>query len=172
MSIFNHTFKAGMAMLMVMATTVFAAGYYDKSDADHMKSDSHKEKASSWGEKSSWDKTDQPMAVEVDIERDSLDLTDQADSKANILEVAVLGSADFDVNNIDQSTLAIGDVKGEGDFLVEDRNNDGMDDLVAEFSTKNLNLKQGTQELTIKGKTKDGKMFEGSDEITVTKANY
>ena len=166
---FKNLFNASMVLLMSVAALGVAAGY-DKSHTDGMKSDFHKEKMSDWGEKKNWDYADQAMAVEVDIEKDNLDLTNKADPKIDFLEIAVLGTADFDVNTIDQKSLAIGDVKGSGEYTVADRNNDGIDDLVAEFTVADLDLKQGSQELTLKGKTKDGKMFKGSDQITVTKA--
>ncbi len=160
----KSVFKSSIILLMAIATLAIAGGY-DKGKADGSM-ESHQHKTTGWNEM----KSEEPMLVEVDIEYDNLDPFQRQEAK-NILEVAVMGSRDFDVNTIDQTTLAIGEVKGNGEFLVIDRNNDGMDDLIAEFSTDDLKLKEGVQKLTLKGQTKDGKLFEGSDQITVTKAN-
>lgn len=160
----SYLFKAGLILLMSVAALGVAA-VYDAGDSDLEKGKEHK-----WDDKAGWNKTDEPLAVEIDIEKDSLDLTDKEDLESGVLEIVILGSEDFDVNHIDPSSLSIGNVDGAEKFMVFDQNNDGIEDLVAGFSISDLNLKEGAQELTLKGKTKDGKMFKGRDQITVTKA--
>ena len=86
-----------------------------------------------------------------------------------MLEVALLGSEDFDVNNVDVNTVTLGEVKSSKDSLVADSNGDGIADLIFVFSTAELGLENGDSELTLKGQTKDGKSFEGTDKVSNSK---
>lgn len=107
------------------------------------------------------------LAVVIDLDpQDSMNEVSTAEEE--FLEVALLGSASFDVNNVDQSTLELDSVASNGKFRMEDINKDGFEDLVAEFPITDLALIEGSTELTLKGKTKDNKPFEGSDMITVS----
>lgn len=77
--------------------------------------------------------------------------------------IAILGTADFDVTQVDPAT-----VSAEGPFPIrwtlEDTNLDGMQDLVLQFSTPELEVAGvlvEERQLTLSGKLIDGIDFEG-----------
>ena len=92
--------------------------------------------------------------------------------------VAILGSATFDVNDIDSDSLRLADAavkvvgkKNKSLCSVEDVNDDYYDDLVCHFNTTELgDMLDGTSTLaTVKGETAEGTPIEGSDTITIVK---
>ncbi|MHC4568817.1 MAG: right-handed parallel beta-helix repeat-containing protein [Planctomycetota bacterium] len=100
-----------------------------------------------------------------------------------VIPVAILGSADFDVTEIDLSSLSFAGlevrVRGQGQpqCSVEDVSGDfsggpegapdGHPDLVCHFIDDPGNWAPGDGEATITGNLTDGTPFAGSDEITV-----
>lgn len=74
--------------------------------------------------------------VEVDIKPGS-DPNSINLGKKGVLPVAILGSDEFDVLDIDDTTVSIGSVLAEK-CSVEDVNDDGEDDLVCHFSVPDL----------------------------------
>jgi hypothetical protein len=100
-----------------------------------------------------------------------------------VIPVAILGSAEFDVTDIDASSLSFGGlavrVKRQGRLQcsVEDVSGDfnggpegapdGYPDLVCHFVDNPDNWSPGDGEATITGTLIDGTPFAGSDEITV-----
>lgn len=113
----------------------------------------------------------EPFTAKIDIKPgDDLNMVNSESDKT--LEVALIGSADFDVGNVDASTITLGEAKSNEDFRIADINADGIDDFIVAFSTDDLLLNKGVNELTLKGKTKDGKSFEGSDMVSVSEAGY
>src|SRR5690606_25202497 len=97
--------------------------------------------------------------------------------------VAILGESGFDpVAEVDLSTLTLGDGSAEdtplarrqyGTYMAarEDVNGDGLRDLVLHFSTPSLvangDLTSASTELVLRGATKNGVAFVGSDTIRV-----
>ena len=84
------------------------------------------------------------------------------------LEVALLGSAEFNVGDVELNSLMLNDTAYQGQPMMADTNDDGQEDLIIVFAAKDLDLKDDTTKLTLKGKTKDGKSFSGSDNVSVT----
>ena len=88
------------------------------------------------------------------------------------LPVAVLGSEDLDVTQIDQTTLKLEGVspkpKGKSSKVgtLRDVNGDSFVDLVLHFDLKDLEIDKDTTELTLEGKMKDGTEFIGTDSIS------
>ena len=99
-----------------------------------------------------------------------------------VIPVAILGSADFDVTQIDVSTLSFAGlavrVKGNdqpqcsvedvsGDFTTPEGAPDGYLDLVCQFVDDPATWTVGDGEATLTGQLLDGTPFEGTDSIKV-----
>lgn len=117
--------------------------------------------------------------IEVDIDikpgsdPNSINLGEQG-----ILTVAVLGSADFDVTTIDETTVELGgiDITTRGKtnkiaFSIEDVNGDGYDDFIAKFRVQDLvfegALTTATTELTLTGELEGGIPITGTDFVRI-----
>lgn len=100
-----------------------------------------------------------------------------------VIPVAILGSADFDVTEIDTSTLVFAGlevrVRGKkgpmchledvsGDFTNPEGAPDGYLDLVCQFEDSPEYWDAGSSEAELSGALLDGTQFIGSDEICVT----
>jgi hypothetical protein len=89
------------------------------------------------------------------------------------LPVAILGSADFSVADIDVSTIRLAGapvlVKGNGQPMasVEDVNTDGFLDLVVHIDREALALTPADTEAVLEGTTHDGRRFRGKDTVRV-----
>ena len=103
-------------------------------------------------------------------------------SNTGVIPVAILGSADFDVRDIDVSTLqfagltvrvkpngslqcSVEDVSG--DFTSLEGAPDGFEDLVCQFLDDESNWTPGDSMATLTGSLYDGTLIEGEDEICI-----
>ena len=91
-----------------------------------------------------------------------------------VIPVAILGSADFDVNNIDPSTVQLEGLAvkavGKGNKLlahIEDVNGDGFDDLVFQIQDQNGAFTSGNGTANVTGTLWDGTPFLGTDSICI-----
>ena len=90
-----------------------------------------------------------------------------------VIPVAILGSNDFYVNDINPLSLAFGGlavrVRGKKGPLcsVEYANDDAYHDLVCQFEDDAENWATGTEEATLTGNLYDGSAFEGTDSICI-----
>ena len=90
-----------------------------------------------------------------------------------VLPVAVYGTEDFDVEQIDLSSLAMEGTgpnqKGKSGTVasVEDIDGDSWLDLVLHFDIQNLNIGATTEQLILSGVLLDGTAFEGADSIRI-----
>jgi hypothetical protein len=92
-----------------------------------------------------------------------------------IISVALLGSDDFDVADVDVTTLAFGpngappalDLTNPWVFLFShwDVNDDDKTDLLAHFRTEETGIALGATEACLTGRTLDGTPFAGCDAI-------
>ena len=84
-----------------------------------------------------------------------------------VIPVAILGSADFDVNDVDVSSLAFGasGAHNEGQGEIEDVNEDGYPDLMLHFRTQSVGVQDGDTELCLSGANWDGVPLDGCDSI-------
>jgi len=108
------------------------------------------------------------IQVDVDIKVGSDPNCVNTKSKGSI-PVAILGSADFDVTDIDQSTLKIDPVLPIK-FSIKDANGDGFDDLNLKFKTQqlfNAGLLVDDNELVVTGALNDATPISGSDFINL-----
>jgi hypothetical protein len=118
-----------------------------------------------------------PIPVDIDIkpgsDPNSINLGEQG-----ILTVAILGSADFDVTDIDETTVALGGeaitTRGKAEkiaYSIEDVNGDDFDDFIAKFKVQDLvdsaALTDSTTELQLTALLKDGTPIAGTDSVRI-----
>ena len=94
--------------------------------------------------------------------------------KKRKVKVAILGEAGFDVADIDQSSLTFGAYGDEKTLRkckrrLKDVNRDGVPDLVCKFRLRDTGFEADSTKAVLKGRTKGGKQFYGSDDISVKK---
>jgi hypothetical protein len=90
-----------------------------------------------------------------------------------VVPVAILGSADLDVNDIFAQTLELAGsgvaARGNNKLMahVEDVNSDGFDDLVVQVEMENLDLTASDVEAVLTGELYDGTPIGGTDSINI-----
>ncbi len=110
------------------------------------------------------------LKVEIDIKPDTKENGINLKSQGSI-PVAILGSKDFNVSQIDVKTLRLAGAtmttnkNGVAQANFEDINKDGEVDLVAHFRTQELRLSGTEKNLELRGNLKDGRIIKGSDDI-------
>ncbi|MEN8239637.1 MAG: PKD domain-containing protein, partial [Actinomycetota bacterium] len=116
---------------------------------------------------------DSVIPARVDILPDS-DTNPIRANRKGVLPVALLGSPDFDVTQVDLGSLMFGpaaavpahDLSNGGH--IEDVDGDGFDDLVLHFNFVSSGIQLGDVEACLKGALIDGRQFAGCDTITVS----
>jgi hypothetical protein len=116
---------------------------------------------------------DCPIQVQIDIKPGS-DPNCFNNDDHGVIPVAILGSADFDVTQIDPGSVNLDSLAvkavGKGNKLlahIEDVNGDGWDDLVVQIQDQDEAFTSGSGTAKITGQLWDGTPFEGSDSICV-----
>jgi hypothetical protein len=93
--------------------------------------------------------------------------------KKRKVKVAILGDSNgFDVADIDLKSLTFGATGDEKTLRkckrrFKDVNGDGVPDLVCKFSLRGSHFEADSSEAVLKGKTKSGKAFFGSDSVKI-----
>ena len=116
------------------------------------------------------------LEVDIDIKPGSDPNSINLKSKG-VVPVAFLGSAIFDVTDVDVETLEFGpagatpahdltDPVVYADHL-QDVNLDGFMDLVCHFKTQELGLVKGDTDATLTGETNDGVIVYGTDSVNI-----
>ena len=91
------------------------------------------------------------------------------------MKVAILGDANgFDVADVDPKSLTFGATGDEKTLRkckrrFKDVNHDGVPDLVCKFSLKHAGYDKGSTDAVLKGETRDGVAFYGTDQVEVKK---
>jgi len=116
------------------------------------------------------------LEVDIDIKPGSDPNSINLKSKG-VVPVAFLGSAIFDVTDVDVETLEFGPagatpVHDLTDAIVyadhlQDVNLDGFMDLVCHFKTQELGLVKGDTDATLTGETNDGVIVYGTDSVNI-----
>lgn len=89
------------------------------------------------------------------------------------LPVAILGSAEFNVADVDPTSVRLAGAgvvikkNGEPMASVDDVNGDGFMDLVVHVARSDLQVNAGDTEAMLEGKTYDGKTFQGKDSVKI-----
>jgi hypothetical protein len=107
------------------------------------------------------------LKIGIDVDPDQDDNTVNTVSQS-LIEVAILGSASFDVDTIDPATLAFGPAGAhpENSDHISDVDRDGILDRVFFVRTPDTGVSAGDEVLCAAGATTDGTKFEGCDAIT------
>jgi len=107
--------------------------------------------------------------VETDIKPGSYPNAIQP-MQMGVTAVVILSSSTFSAEIVDFSTITFGPDESTPVHKkphLEDVNNDGLDDMVVHFKTKEIGIEQDTVELCLMAKTLDGTSIEGCDSIMV-----
>jgi hypothetical protein len=86
-----------------------------------------------------------------------------------VIPVAILGSAQFDVHDIDRGSLAFGPAgalpRRAPRQMVRDVDRDGFDDLLSYYRTSDTGIAVGDEEACVTGETTSGVPLAGCDTI-------
>jgi hypothetical protein len=90
-------------------------------------------------------------------------------ARGGVIPVAILGEPEFDVAEIDRTTLELGPGGAQPTHRsgghTGDVDEDGITDLVSHFDVKAVSLDVGDEVVCATGNTFDGRAFEGCDAI-------
>jgi hypothetical protein len=112
-----------------------------------------------------------PQVVEVRVDAPGAPLPTIEFGGKDPVTLVVMGSAAFDVADVDPTTLFVTgervevDAQGHPQSSVEDFDGDGVDDLVARFDGEYICAASGDGTLTLAGRTRGGRLFQGSDAV-------
>jgi hypothetical protein len=110
------------------------------------------------------------LAIEVTIDvKPGDDLNNIILKGKGVLPVAVLGSADLDVSQINPDSVVFAGASPSNWSEPEDVNLDQIPDLVFQFKTQKTNLAVGITQATLGGLTSEGFYFTGSNMVQIIK---
>jgi len=109
------------------------------------------------------------LPVDIDIKPGKFrDRPNRLDPNDKSIKVAILGTNDFDVLQVDQTTIRFGPDEAPLDpaqCKVKDFNEDGLSDLSCKFKMSDTGIACGDTEATLIGKTFGGESISGTDSI-------
>jgi hypothetical protein len=108
-----------------------------------------------------------PIAIDVKPDSDRNSVNPRA---KGVISVAILGSPDFDVEEVDRATLAFGPSDAapthkKGGHL-QDVDGDSFTDLLSHYDIRESGIAAGAVEVCVVGRTLEGTGFRGCDSIT------
>ncbi len=107
------------------------------------------------------------IAVDIkpDSEQNRVDLRNRG-----VIPVAILGTATFDVSDVDVSTLTFGPGGASPTHAagghIEDVNGDGIPDLVSHYRTQETGISPGNEQACVSGALLNGTRFEACDSVS------
>ncbi|MCK4784125.1 MAG: hypothetical protein KAV87_10265 [Desulfobacteraceae bacterium] len=115
-----------------------------------------------------------PIPVEIDIKPDSDPNSINTKNKKGVIAVAVFTTDEFDVSDIDHSTIVFGPDSASPahkNFCahMEDIDDDGDLDVVYHFRCQDTGLEPGDTEAYLRGETLVGNSIEGYDSVRIVK---
>ena len=169
-----HSITDGISSLWTMNPTpiVLALDELEFNQAPMILCTQQPDDPDKWPQDVNWLAVWERIGVTIDIKPGS----DPNCFKINgqgVIPVAILGSANFDVYNIDPDTLIFGGltvrVRGNKGPLchIEDTNNDSFLDLVCQFEDDATAWIAGDSTATLTGNLLDGSAIEGTDSICI-----
>jgi hypothetical protein len=105
------------------------------------------------------------LHVKIDV-RPHCDTNAIALGSPATVEVAVLGSATFDVTKVDRTSLRFAGAAPRS-TQIRDVNHDGRDDLVGNFAMNSLHLSPASTTASLVGALRSSQAFGGTDSITL-----
>jgi nitrous oxidase accessory protein NosD len=122
------------------------------------------------------DEFEGPLRVSIDVRLG--DDANVVDRRKGSVDVALLGSEDFEVLDVDVTSLIFGpaeaapkhslDKANTLDAHLRDVNDDGFTDLISHYRAQKAGFDPGVAEVVLAGATFDGTLFEGCDVVTAT----
>lgn len=112
------------------------------------------------------------LDVSIDIKPGSFPNSINLGSEGSI-PIAIFSTATFDATTVDPLTVTLASapvrLKGKGTPMSskEDKNGDGLLDLVVHVSTQALQLSAGDSEAVLEGQTYDGRRITGKDSVRI-----
>ncbi len=109
------------------------------------------------------------QSVNVDIKPDDTQNVVNPQAKG-VLTVAILSSAEFDATTVDPLSVKFGPreaIESHRRGHIEDVNRDGLKDMVLHFNIQDIGILENTTELELFGRTTDGGVIMGSDNIVL-----
>lgn len=91
--------------------------------------------------------------------------------REGMVPIAVLSSKEFDATGVDLTSIRAGATGTEGSMfrsMKEDVDHDGDVDLIILFRVADLALTCNAKAITVKGKTAQGRDFEGTETVTMS----
>jgi hypothetical protein len=115
------------------------------------------------------DAQSRPPVIQVTVDVKPGDTPTTLEPKREgMVPIAILSTKQFDATQVDTATVRAG-AKGTEAALfrsaMEDVNGDRLTDVMLLFRVQEMGLDCSGKSVTLKGKTKDGKEFEGTEKV-------
>ena len=114
-----------------------------------------------------------PIQVTIDVKPGDNPTTLEP-KREGMVPIAILSTKQFDATQVDPATVRGGAKGAEAGIFrsaLEDINGDRLADMMLLFRVPELGLDCSGKSITVKGKTTDGKEFEGTESVSMVACN-